>query len=493
MKLLPLAVIAIIIALLILLLGSKLISKNPMTSNLPTQSKPAELKTLRDGVVIERNEEKIKIATDSPSLLKEGDKVTTDISGIAVIKYDSGTEARLGPGTTVTYANSTSLFQDIGKVFVRFRKALGGEENFSVETSNLVATVRGTAFASIIKKGFDPKVLVQEDTVEVTAKDADGNKLEDSKETVNAGDEIVFSLLTKKLKKPVKQTLTQEEKDWLELNKNLDAGILSTPTPTPKISTSPKPSGSSSPSTAPVPVSSLNSMPGIGYSSGSVNTPVGTFVLSCIGTPKGTRVITDSANDNDCTNDCPVLPLDQFATRNGGFAAMNGMYFCPADYPACSDKKNSFDTLFFNSRLKKYINSANNVYSTLPFLVINGDGSPRFIGRTLEWGRDTGIQAGTAGNPMLVQGGNISVVEGNLDSKQRTVKSNRGAFVEAGANIYLCITRGATVPDSAQVYKTLGVNNAINIDGGGSSALWINGSYKYGPGRQIPTAIIFAR
>lgn len=268
-----------------------------------------------------------------------------------------------------------------------------------------------------------------------------------------------------------------------------------TPTPlkssTPKPSTTPRPSGV--PTATPVPISAISSMPGVGYSRNSVKTTSGTFTLTCVGAKIGTRVVTDSASDNDCKDNCPVMPLDQYAARSNGFAAMNGMYFCPADYASCAGKTNSFDTLFFVSRLKKYLNSDNNVYSNIPFLVINGDGSPRFIGRTSEWGRDTGIMAGTAGNPMLIQGGNIAVVEGNLDDKQRTVKSNRGAFVQKGDTIYLCIIAGATVPNSATVYKTLTVDNAINIDGGGSSALWVNGKYVYGPGRQIPTAIIFAR
>lgn len=268
-----------------------------------------------------------------------------------------------------------------------------------------------------------------------------------------------------------------------------------TPTPTikPTTTASPKPKVSGSPIPTKPPVSTVSSMPGNGYSKSFVNTERGGYNLSCIGAPIGTRVITDSANDSDCHDNCPVRPLADFATSNGGFAAMNGMYFCPADYASCAGKSNTFDTLFFNSRLKRYINSDNNVYSNLPFLVINADGSPRFVGRSLEWGRDTGIQAGTAGNPMLVQGGNISVVEGNLDDKQRNTKSNRGAFVQKGGSIYLCIIGAATVMDSAVVYKTLGADNAINIDGGGSSALWVNGGYVYGPGRQIPTAIIFAR
>lgn len=265
------------------------------------------------------------------------------------------------------------------------------------------------------------------------------------------------------------------------------------PTTTPTVTPVIKPSTSPTPTATKVPLPPVSGMPGLGYSRNSVKTTSGNFTLTCVGAGVGTKIITDSANDSDCQNNCPVLPLDQFASRNNAFAAMNGMYFCPADYASCAGKTNSFDTLFFNSRLKIYLNSANNVYSTLPFLVINSDGSPRFIGRTLEWGRDSGIQAGTAGNPMLIQGGNIAAVESNLDDKQRTVKSNRGAFVQKGSNIYLCIVSPATVMDSANVYKTLGADNAINIDGGGSSALWVNGKYVYGPGRQIPTAIIFAK
>jgi hypothetical protein len=138
------------------------------------------------------------------------------------------------------------------------------------------------------------------------------------------------------------------------------------------------------------------------------------------------------------------------------------------------------------------MNSDNNVYSTIPFVGMNADHSLNFVGASSSWGRDTGIIGGTAGNPMLTSGGNYVVNEGALDDKQRSVKSNRGAIVQESDMIYLCITQGATVIDSGHVYAQLGADNAINVDGGGSSALWVQGSYKYGPGRQIPTAIILA-
>jgi exopolysaccharide biosynthesis protein len=44
--------------------------------------------------------------------------------------------------------------------------------------------------------------------------------------------------------------------------------------------------------------------------------------------------------------------------------------------------------------------------------------------------------------------------------------------------------------DSAKVLKALGMDNAMNLDEGGSTALWSDG-YKLGPGRNIPNALLF--
>jgi exopolysaccharide biosynthesis protein len=52
------------------------------------------------------------------------------------------------------------------------------------------------------------------------------------------------------------------------------------------------------------------------------------------------------------------------------------------------------------------------------------------------------------------------------------------------------MTRGATVPDTGYVFKALGADYALNLDGGGSSALYFGG-YKVGPGRNLPNAIVF--
>ncbi|MFH0840927.1 MAG: hypothetical protein V1865_03050, partial [bacterium] len=115
-----------------------------------------------------------------------------------------------------------------------------------------------------------------------------------------------------------------------------------------------------------------NQPPGTGYQRQQVKTDSGTFLVSIVAADLNTaRVIVDTASESDCTNDCPVLPLADYVSRSGAFAGVNGSYFCPATYPSCADKKNSFDTLLMNKN-KKYINSDNNVYSTVPLAAFNG-------------------------------------------------------------------------------------------------------------------------
>jgi len=232
-----------------------------------------------------------------------------------------------------------------------------------------------------------------------------------------------------------------------------------------------------------------NSPPAGGYSRQSVASDIGTFLVDIIPADlDSTRVIVDTAADKDCANDCPVLSLSDYVTRNGAFAAVNGSYFCPATYPSCAEKKNSFDTLLMNKN-KVYFNSDNNVYSTVPAVIFLG-GSIRFVGQSLEWGRDTSPDGVIANQPFLIAGGNI-VFGGDGDSKHNN-KGGRSFVANRGSIVYIGVVHNATVVESAHTLKALGMENALNLDDGGSTALWYAG-YKVGPGRSIPNAILFVR
>ncbi len=232
-----------------------------------------------------------------------------------------------------------------------------------------------------------------------------------------------------------------------------------------------------------------NAPPSSGFSRQKVQSDVGDFQVDIISADMGsTRVVVDTASDNDCHDNCPVLPLGDYVARNGAFAGINGSYFCPATYPSCAGKTNSFDLLVMNKN-KHYFNSDNNVYSTNP-VVVFGSGFVRFVGQGSGWGRDTGVDGVLMNYPMLVSGGQ-AVGSGGSDPKMGS-KGPRGFVGNKGNTVYIGITYNATVGENAHVLKTLGLENALNLDSGGSTALWFGG-YKAGPGRNIPNAILLIR
>src|SRR3989344_1450955 len=74
-----------------------------------------------------------------------------------------------------------------------------------------------------------------------------------------------------------------------------------------------------------------NTPPSSGYSRQVVTTDLGEFLVSIVTADlNSARVIVDTASDGDCSDNCPVLPLAAYVSRNGAFAGINGSYFCPA-------------------------------------------------------------------------------------------------------------------------------------------------------------------
>lgn len=233
-----------------------------------------------------------------------------------------------------------------------------------------------------------------------------------------------------------------------------------------------------------------NAAPGSGYQRQQVQTDVGTFLVDVIAADLNTaRVIVDTASDGTCRNDCPVMNLGDYAARSGAFAAINGPYFCPSTYPSCQDKKNSFDTLLMNKN-KVYFNSENNVYSTVPAVIFSGS-SARWVGQSLEWGRDTGVDSVIANQPLMVRNGGITF--GGDSEIKRAGKGSRSFIGSSGSTAYIGIVHNANVAEAAKVVHTMGIQNALNLDSGGSTALWSNGRYLAGPGRALPFGILFVR
>jgi exopolysaccharide biosynthesis protein len=243
---------------------------------------------------------------------------------------------------------------------------------------------------------------------------------------------------------------------------------------------------------APIPanVAAIQEAPSSGYRRQSVTTEYGTYLVDVIAADlNSTRVQVETASEGDCADGCPVDSLASFIAKSGGYAGINGPYFCPAEYPSCAGKTNSFDTLLMNKN-KVYFNSANNVHSVVPAVIFSGN-SARFVGRSLDWGRDTGVDAVIAAQPLLLMNGEVKFT-GDGDPKKGSVGSR--SFIASRDNtVYIGVVRGATVAEVAYVLKEMGLQNALNLDSGGSTALYADGRYLAGPGRNTPFGIVLVR
>lgn len=255
-----------------------------------------------------------------------------------------------------------------------------------------------------------------------------------------------------------------------------------TPTAKPKITT-PKPT--------PVPVSGP---PGAGYSTITVATERGNFSASVLSIDlNSARMITDTGNDSDCTSGCIVMPLADYVARNGGFAGINGTYFCPAEpaYASCG-ASNNYDFPVWNSRLGHWINGGNLFWDNRAVFYFDGSGAHYLQGAKSFSG---GLSAGVVNYPGLLNDGQVQIDDNQsgLSDKQKSVGTKVGIGLRDSKNIMLVIARNVTMQQFAYVFKSLGAKGALNLDDGGSVALYYNGRYLAGPGRAIPNAIIFAR
>lgn len=255
-----------------------------------------------------------------------------------------------------------------------------------------------------------------------------------------------------------------------------------TPTPTPKPTPIPKPT---------LPIHS--GPPSSGLSTINVQTEKGVFSATVLSLDLSqVKVITDTGNDGDCANNCTVMPLANFVSKNGGFAGVNGSYFCPATYPDCSSKSNSFDFPVYNSRLSHWINAGNLSWGERRAIFYT-DGSGAHYQNNSS-GFSGGLNSGVINYPGLVDGGNVQIDDGQsgLSDKQKAVNTKVGIGLRDSQHIMVVVASGVNMQQFAYVFKALGATGALNLDTGGSLALISNGRYVYGPGRDLPNAIVFA-
>jgi hypothetical protein len=232
-----------------------------------------------------------------------------------------------------------------------------------------------------------------------------------------------------------------------------------------------------------------------GYSLLSVPTSRGTFVVHLIKERlSDVTVRTVAANATVCRSDCPVRPLAQYVAENNAYAGMNGTYLCPPDYADCAGKVNSYEYAVYDSNRSAWLNLPS-LATTQTGLVTFAGSTPTFYRRSYVYARERlslgPITAGLTMYPLLVQDGRVVDSEAEQSDAQK-LRSMKGSIGVDQTYLYLALVANASVTESAYVLQALGVRDALNLDGGGTSAMWI-GSYKVGPGRLLPNAVLLTR
>lgn len=279
-------------AIVVSQLSKFLPQKNTQKENSSTFSpqptpQPAILEVLLGTVTIKGIQEK-NITPPGNEILNMGDVIITHENTIAVIHYSDETLVRIGPNTTLIFTerNTTiKLKQTLGSIYVRFKKLLGINEQFEVETPTAVAVIRGTKFASFVNEVNTTKVVVTENTVDVSKTDSFDKPIDQTKKQVKENEQaevVILGSITDPNQgiRVTPVSLTPEESKWLEFNKK--ANTMVDPSQLTSLITDlftkPNPTPLPFPSVKPTPtIPTINTMPGEGYSKSVVTTDNGQF------------------------------------------------------------------------------------------------------------------------------------------------------------------------------------------------------------------------
>ncbi len=231
-----------------------------------------------------------------------------------------------------------------------------------------------------------------------------------------------------------------------------------------------------------------------------VTTTAGVFradIITIDLTDPNLRIITDTASDGDCPGPCPARELIDYVVDNHGFAAINGTYF-----ETGAAKRNYYFFPVYNSRLGAMINESQlKWWTTGPLMVFDENNKFYYFADSRDFGSvaqfeskyGVKIQAAIGNKPRLIENYLNWLIDWEVDESQMTGQYLRTAIGYKDNKIYLVAINKATIPDLAIVMQTLGMEYALNLDGGYSTALYYNDEYMVGPGRNIPNALIFAK
>lgn len=216
------------------------------------------------------------------------------------------------------------------------------------------------------------------------------------------------------------------------------------------------------------------------------------------------EILSLAAADTCSGVSCAADTLASYVFKNKAFAGVNGSYFCAS---AGCGKANYYFFPVYDSLTGIMVNEDQLKYwTTGPIIAFDTNNKFYYFKDSrdfksvadFEQSQGVKLQAALGNKPRLVENKMNVLIDWDLDNGQKTGKYWRNAIgykddvtSPGHGELYLVIARQATVDDLAVIMKAMGMDYAINLDGGSSSALIYNGEYMVGPGRNIPNAIVF--
>lgn len=209
------------------------------------------------------------------------------------------------------------------------------------------------------------------------------------------------------------------------------------------------------------------------------------------------QIMTDTGDSTDCATDCTTLSVRDFARRHNAIAAFQGTYFCD-DGVNCLGGLNSYVFPIFNSWTRTMINQGQVKHTADPMVIFDTNNRPLYlpVGSAFdtlpefEARYGVTVQAALSNSPAMVETGQSVLRDSAMDSSQRSTKASRAFLGWKGYLVYLVTVRSATLPDATAVATAMGLEYALNLDGGGSTALYDDGRHYAGPGRTVPNALV---
>lgn len=176
--------------------------------------------------------------------------------------------------------------------------------------------------------------------------------------------------------------------------------------------------------------------------------------------------------------------LESMAKRTGAYAAINGSFFNSFDKG--SYKKAHGEIIINHQEVNEGWTGASIGFTETNTPVIGSSRSFKTV--------DASFKHMTSAGPTLLQGGKIVLnakAEGMNDPKITTQSSQRSFIGYTKTNrLMLGTVPNVTTAQLAQICKELGLEAALNMDGGASSGLYANGKYLTKPGRLLSNALV---